>query len=151
VQLLHRRGPSRLPRSAPPEAHPLLICFAACPQDPLADGPVIHSAATRALQKGATLDAVVAMVAEVSPQLKAPLVLFTYFNPILRKGVDKFCQQIKEAGASGEGEGGARRRRRFVAGPCGRQERRRQGQRGRLHAEFRGLFNSSCSWRLCGT
>lgn len=69
--------------------------------DPLADGPVIHSAATRALQKGTTLDAVVAMVREVAPQLKAPLVLFTYFNPILRKGVDRFCQQIKVAGASG--------------------------------------------------
>ncbi|GBF90913.1 tryptophan synthase alpha chain [Raphidocelis subcapitata] len=69
--------------------------------DPLADGPVIHGAATRALMKGATLDAVVDMVRRVSPTLKAPLVLFTYFNPILRKGVDNFCRQIKAAGASG--------------------------------------------------
>ncbi|KAI8477387.1 MAG: tryptophan synthetase alpha subunit [Monoraphidium minutum] len=69
--------------------------------DPLADGPTIHSAATRALMKGTTLDAVVGMVRQVAPQLKAPLVLFTYFNPILRKGLDKFCVMIKEAGASG--------------------------------------------------
>lgn len=69
--------------------------------DPLADGPVIHSAATRALMKGTTLDAVVNMVRSVSPEISAPLVLFTYYNPILRKGVDKFCQLIKDAGASG--------------------------------------------------
>lgn len=69
--------------------------------DPLADGAVIHGAATRALMKGATLDAVVEMVRGVAPGLKAPLVLFTYFNPILRKGLDKFCATIKEAGASG--------------------------------------------------
>lgn len=70
-------------------------------QDPLADGAVIHGAATRALMKGTTLDAVIEMVRATSPQLKAPLVLFTYFNPILRKGLDKFCTQIKAAGASG--------------------------------------------------
>lgn len=69
--------------------------------DPLADGAVIHSAATRALMQGTTLDAVIDMVRGVAPGLKAPLVLFTYFNPILRKGLDKFCAAIKEAGASG--------------------------------------------------
>jgi tryptophan synthase alpha chain len=50
---------------------------------------------------GATLDAVIGMVSRVAPTLKAPLVLFTYYNPILRKGVDKFCAAIKAAGASG--------------------------------------------------
>jgi hypothetical protein len=74
-------------------------------QDPLADGVVIHTAATRALQHGTTLDRVIDMVAKVSPELKAPLVLFTYYNPIIRKGMDKFCAQIKAAGASGEAEG----------------------------------------------
>lgn len=69
--------------------------------DPLADGVVIHTAATRALQRGTTLDAVIGMVSRVSPQIKAPLVLFTYFNPIVRRGMDKFCEQIKAAGASG--------------------------------------------------
>lgn len=71
-------------------------------QDPLADGAVIHTAATRALQQGTTLDAVISMIQQVAPTLKAPLVLFTYYNPIIRRGMDKFCAQIKEAGASGE-------------------------------------------------
>jgi hypothetical protein len=70
-------------------------------QDPLADGVTIHTAATRALQKGTTLDKVIDMVAKVSPTLNAPLVLFTYYNPIIRRGMDKFCQQIKAAGAAG--------------------------------------------------
>lgn len=41
------------------------------------------------------------MVAQVAPTLDAPLVLFTYYNPIIRRGMDKFCQQIKAAGAAG--------------------------------------------------
>lgn len=69
--------------------------------DPLADGPVIQGAATRALEKGTSLDAVIDMVSKVSPSLKAPLVMFTYYNPIMRRGMDKFMSQIKAAGASG--------------------------------------------------
>lgn len=76
----------------------LVLCFL---QDPLADGATIHTAATRALQKGTTLDAVISMIEKVSPSLSAPLVLFTYFNPIIRRGMDNFCAQIKKAGASG--------------------------------------------------
>jgi tryptophan synthase alpha chain len=41
------------------------------------------------------------MVSQVAPTLSAPLVLFTYYNPIIRRGMDKFCQQIKAAGAAG--------------------------------------------------
>ena len=78
-----------------------------CIQDPLADGVVIHTAATRALQRGTTLDAVIDMVTKVGPTIKAPIVLFTYFNPIIRRGMDKFCAQIKAAGASGEQIGSA--------------------------------------------
>ncbi|KAF6258966.1 tryptophan synthetase alpha subunit [Scenedesmus sp. NREL 46B-D3] len=58
--------------------------------DPLADGAVIHTAATRALQLGTTLDRVIDMVAKVAPELKAPW-----------RGMDKFCEQIKAAGAAG--------------------------------------------------
>lgn len=79
----------------------LWLCCGAVPQDPLADGAVIHSAATRALQHGTTLDKVIDMVAGVAPSLTAPLVLFTYYNPIIRRGMDKFCAQVKQAGASG--------------------------------------------------
>jgi hypothetical protein len=83
---------------APATNLPTSSCW---PQDPLADGPTIHCAATRALEKGTTLDLVIDVVRQVSPQIKAPLVLFTYYNPIMRRGMSTFCRQIKEAGASG--------------------------------------------------
>ncbi len=69
--------------------------------DPLADGPVIQAAATRALQKGTRLEQVLEMVQAVSPNLQAPLILFTYYNPILNRGIKKFLQQIASAGVRG--------------------------------------------------
>ena len=69
--------------------------------DPLADGPTIQAAATRALQRGVVLDQVIDVVREVSPSITAPIVMFTYFNPIMARELDKFCEQISSAGASG--------------------------------------------------
>lgn len=69
--------------------------------DPLADGPVIQAAATRALQQGTRLDSVLEMVSQVSPQLQAPIILFTYYNPILHRGIEPFLQQIAAAGVKG--------------------------------------------------
>jgi tryptophan synthase alpha chain len=69
--------------------------------DPLADGPVIQAAATRALQQGTSLDDVLQLLQEVSPSLKAPIVLFTYYNPIFARGLELFLEQIAQAGASG--------------------------------------------------
>lgn len=69
--------------------------------DPLADGPVIQAAATRALQKGTRLDDVLAMVKAVSPKLKAPIVLFTYYNPILNRGIENFLKDVVDAGVRG--------------------------------------------------
>ena len=69
--------------------------------DPLADGPVIQAAATRALQKGTTLDDVLELVKTVSPDLQAPIILFTYYNPILNRGIDTFFQDIAAVGAKG--------------------------------------------------
>jgi tryptophan synthase alpha chain len=69
--------------------------------DPLADGPVIQAAATRALQRGTRLENVLEMLKRITPQLRAPIVLFTYYNPILNRGIDTFFQQIAEAGAKG--------------------------------------------------
>lgn len=69
--------------------------------DPLADGPVIQAAATRALQRGTTLDSVLEMLQATTPDLKSPIVLFTYYNPILHRGVDNFLQQIAAAGVAG--------------------------------------------------
>lgn len=70
-------------------------------QDPLADGPVIQSASTRALDGGTTLDGVLGMLAGVAHRLAAPVVMFTYYNPIMARGPDVFCAQARDAGASG--------------------------------------------------
>jgi tryptophan synthase alpha chain len=69
--------------------------------DPLADGPVIQAAATRALANGVRLDDVLAMVKTVSPELSAPIILFTYYNPILNRGIATFLAQIQAAGVKG--------------------------------------------------
>lgn len=69
--------------------------------DPLADGPTIQAAATRALQKGVQLEDVLAIVTKVVKKIEVPIILFTYYNPIYYRGVESFLQQIKEAGVSG--------------------------------------------------
>jgi tryptophan synthase alpha chain len=69
--------------------------------DPLADGPVIQAAATRALQRGTTLDQVLEMLHATTPSLRSPIILFTYYNPILHRGIEKFLQQIAAAGVAG--------------------------------------------------
>jgi tryptophan synthase alpha chain len=69
--------------------------------DPLADGPVIQAAATRALAQGTRLDDVLAVVKTVTPTLRAPIILFTYYNPILNRGIETFLQQVAAAGVKG--------------------------------------------------
>lgn len=69
--------------------------------DPLADGPVIQAAATRALQKGTTLLSVLEMLKATTPHLTAPIILFTYYNPILNRGIDNFLSIVKSAGVAG--------------------------------------------------
>jgi tryptophan synthase alpha chain len=69
--------------------------------DPLADGPVIQAASTRALQQGTTLDSVLTLVKTVAPELNAPIILFTYYNPILNRGIDTFFQDLAQAGVRG--------------------------------------------------
>jgi tryptophan synthase alpha chain len=69
--------------------------------DPLADGPVIQAAATRALQKGVTLDNVLELVKSAKNEIKAPIILFTYYNPIFYRGIIPFLTQISEAGVKG--------------------------------------------------
>ncbi|GBG65207.1 hypothetical protein CBR_g49999 [Chara braunii] len=69
--------------------------------DPLADGPVIHAAATHALEKGTTMDCVFTILKKVVPKLKAPIVLFTYFNPILKRGVENFLEEVRSIGVTG--------------------------------------------------
>lgn len=69
--------------------------------DPLADGPVIHAAATRSLQRGTTLELVLEMVQTVKPRLRSPIILFTYYNPILYRGVENFLRKIYDVGVRG--------------------------------------------------
>ena len=67
--------------------------------DPLADGPVIHSAATEALSKGVRLHDVFGVAAELAPRV--PVVLMVYANPILARGAERFADQAAQAGAAG--------------------------------------------------
>ncbi|XP_062021775.1 tryptophan synthase alpha chain isoform X1 [Rosa rugosa] len=69
--------------------------------DPLADGPVIQAAATRALARGTNLNSILAMLKEVIPKLSCPIALFTYYNPILKRGVGEFMSIIKDVGVHG--------------------------------------------------
>jgi len=69
--------------------------------DPLADGPVIQAAAGRALTAGTTPGGVLAMLADLGGALTTPVVLFTYSNPLLNRGMDTFCREAAAAGAAG--------------------------------------------------
>ena len=69
--------------------------------DPLADGPVIQRATERALASGATLTNVLAMLKTLRPSISAPIVIFSYANPILRMGLDSFVTQARAAGVDG--------------------------------------------------
>ena len=69
--------------------------------DPLADGPVIQSAATQALKNGMNLKTLFGQLAAIKDQVEIPLVLMGYLNPILHYGIEEFCQSYVEAGVSG--------------------------------------------------
>ena len=69
--------------------------------DPLADGPVIQRATERAIAAGSTLVKVLGMVSDVRSLVNAPIVIFTYANPILRMGLDEFVSRAKQAGVDG--------------------------------------------------
>ncbi|KEF42000.1 MAG: tryptophan synthase subunit alpha [Cyanobium sp. CACIAM 14] len=69
--------------------------------DPLADGPVIQGAAGRALASGTTPRRVLEMLESLRGQLGLPVVLFTYSNPLLNRGMETFCREAAAAGAAG--------------------------------------------------
>lgn len=69
--------------------------------DPLADGPVIQSAATTALKNGMNLKTLFAQLKAVKDEVQIPLVLMGYLNPILHYGIENFCQSCVESGVSG--------------------------------------------------
>jgi tryptophan synthase alpha chain len=70
--------------------------------DPVADGPVIQRASERALQQGVTLADVLKLAAEMRQHAQSTgLIIFSYLNPILRMGLEKFCKVARHAGVDG--------------------------------------------------
>jgi tryptophan synthase alpha chain len=69
--------------------------------DPVADGPVIQRASERALKNGVSLKQVLSLAAEIRRESDAGLIVFTYFNPVLRMGVEKFAARAADAGVDG--------------------------------------------------
>ena len=70
--------------------------------DPVADGPVIQRASERALKHGTSLGQVLTLAAEVRQQAQSTgLIVFSYLNPILRMGMEKFCMVARAAGVDG--------------------------------------------------
>jgi tryptophan synthase alpha chain len=69
--------------------------------DPLADGPVIQRATERALASGTTLTGVLDLLERVRPEVRAPFVIFSYANPILRMGAERFADRAAAAGVDG--------------------------------------------------
>lgn len=69
--------------------------------DPVADGPTIERAHTRALARGARLDHALALARTLRAQSAKPILLMTYYNPLLRRGLSAFARAAKEAGVDG--------------------------------------------------
>jgi tryptophan synthase alpha chain len=69
--------------------------------DPLADGPVIQRATERALAAGTTLSGVLDLLRSIRSDISAPIVIFSYANPILRLGAERFADRARDAGVDG--------------------------------------------------
>src|ERR1700676_1769993 len=70
--------------------------------DPVADGPVIQRASERALKQRTTLAQVLTLAADVRQHAQSPgMIVFSYLNPILRMGMEKFCMVARHAGVDG--------------------------------------------------
>ena len=69
--------------------------------DPLADGPVIQRSSERALRRGTTLGKVLEAVRRIRRRTELPLLLFSYYNPLLRRGLERLAGEAREAGIDG--------------------------------------------------
>ncbi len=69
--------------------------------DPMADGPTIQRSSQRALDSGTTLQDVLNLAKDFRKQIDVPIVLFSYFNPIMRFGINKFCETAADSGIDG--------------------------------------------------
>jgi tryptophan synthase alpha chain len=69
--------------------------------DPLADGPIIQAAGMRALSAKATPSRIFETIGELSTQFRIPIVILTYYNPILAMGIERFMKTASDSGVSG--------------------------------------------------
>lgn len=69
--------------------------------DPIADGPTIQKASERALKGSASLSKILTLVADLRRQVQIPIVLMTYYNPVLRYGVERFVEEAVTSGVDG--------------------------------------------------
>jgi tryptophan synthase alpha chain len=69
--------------------------------DPVADGPVIQRASERALLQGTSMEDVLRLASDVRKETDAGLIVFTYLNPLLRFGMERFCREAAKAGVDG--------------------------------------------------
>src|SRR5215813_3833369 len=69
--------------------------------DPMADGPVIQRASERALKHGFGVSDVLKMVARVRTRIDTPIILFSYYNPLLQFGLNRLSREARETGVDG--------------------------------------------------
>jgi len=69
--------------------------------DPVADGPVIQASNKVALDNGMNLKLLIEQVSEIRKQVKLPIILMGYINPVLQYGIEKFCKDASSAGVDG--------------------------------------------------
>ena len=69
--------------------------------DPMADGPVIQRASERALRHGFGLDEILKVVGDARKRTSVPIILFSYFNPLLQFGIEKLADETRNAGVDG--------------------------------------------------
>lgn len=69
--------------------------------DPVADGPTIQRASERALKHGFGIEEILSLVAEFRKKSEVPLILFSYFNPLLQFGVERLAREARLAGVDG--------------------------------------------------
>nr|YP_009314676.1 Tryptophan synthase alpha subunit [Neoizziella asiatica]SCW23131.1 Tryptophan synthase alpha subunit [Neoizziella asiatica] len=69
--------------------------------DPLADGPVIQQASKQALSQGMNFDMLLSLLHKINGHIRAPLVMFTYYNPLIARGILSFLTEIAAAGITG--------------------------------------------------
>lgn len=69
--------------------------------DPMADGPVIQESSTQALRNGMSLRFLFGQLKDIRKEIKMPLILMGYLNPVIQYGFEQFCKDCKETGIDG--------------------------------------------------